>query len=62
MALYHKWYVKNDFAYVLQFFSLISDGLGGVIGLVANKYLHKICKNKWKFGYDIFTAFKMASL
>ncbi len=30
MALYHKWDVKNDFAYVLQFFSLISDGLGGV--------------------------------
>ena len=28
MALYHKWDVKN--AYVLQFFSLISDGLGGV--------------------------------
>ena len=31
MALYHKWNVKNGFAYVLQFFSLISDGLGGVI-------------------------------
>ena len=30
MALYHKWDVKNDFAYVLQFFSLISDGLDGV--------------------------------
>ena len=30
MALYHKWDVKNDFPYVLQFFSLISDGLGGV--------------------------------
>ena len=30
MALYHKWDVKNDFAYVLQFFSIISDGLGGV--------------------------------
>ena len=30
MALYHKWDVKNDFAYVLQFFSLISDILGGV--------------------------------
>ena len=25
MALYHKWDVKNYFAYVLQFFSLISD-------------------------------------
>ena len=30
MALYHKWDVKNDFAYMLQFFSLISDSLGGV--------------------------------
>ena len=30
MALYHKWDVENDFAYVLQFFSLISDSLGGV--------------------------------
>ena len=30
MALYHKWDVKNGFAYVLHFFSLISDGLGGV--------------------------------
>ena len=27
MALYHKWDVKNGFVYVLQFFSLISDGL-----------------------------------
>ena len=31
MALYHKWDVKNDFAYVLTFFSLISDSLGSVI-------------------------------
>ena len=30
MPLYCKWDVKNDFAYVLQFFSLISDSLGGV--------------------------------
>ena len=30
MALYHKWDVRNDFAYVLQFFSLISDSLGSV--------------------------------
>ena len=30
MALFDKWDVKNDFAYVLQFFSLIFDGLGGV--------------------------------
>ena len=25
-----KWDVKNGFAYVLQFFSLISDGIDGV--------------------------------
>ena len=31
MALYHKWDVKNAFAYVLQFFSLISDSLGSVV-------------------------------
>ena len=30
MALYHKLDVKNYFAYVLQFFSLISDSLGSV--------------------------------
>ena len=30
MVLCHKWDVKNDFAYVLQFFSLISEGLGSV--------------------------------
>ena len=34
MALYHIWDVKNDFAYVLQFFSFISDGLGGVHGVI----------------------------
>ena len=33
MALYHKWDVKNDFAYVLQFFSLISDSLGSVVDI-----------------------------
>ena len=30
MTFCHKWDAKNDFAYVLQFFSLISDGLGSV--------------------------------
>ena len=30
MALYHKWDAKTGFAVVLQFFLLISDGLGGV--------------------------------
>ena len=34
MALYHKWDVKNEFAYVFQFFSLISDGLDSVDILV----------------------------
>ena len=33
MALYHKWDVKNDFTYVLTFFSLISDSLGSVYNL-----------------------------
>ena len=47
MALYHKWDVKNGFAYVLQFFSLISDGLGGVIqcGIACNN-LTNILKEK----------------
>ena len=30
MALYHKWYVKNGFVYVLIFFLIISDSLGSV--------------------------------
>ena len=45
MALYHKWNVKNGFAYVLTFFSLISDGLGSVsFDLV-------FCWNKSSFQY-----------
>ena len=36
MALYHKWYVKKDFAYVLTFFSLISDSLGSVWNKLEN--------------------------
>ena len=36
MALYHKWDVKNGFVFVLQFFSLISEGLGGVVVANAN--------------------------
>ena len=43
MALCHKWDVKNDFAYVLQFFSLISDGLGSVsIELVDENQLGEV--------------------
>jgi hypothetical protein len=30
MALSHKWDINNGFIFVLQFFSLIFDGLGGV--------------------------------
>jgi hypothetical protein len=30
MALHHKWDVKNGFPYMLQFFSRISDDLGGM--------------------------------
>ena len=30
MALYHKWDVKTGFIFALQFFMLISHGLGGV--------------------------------
>ena len=41
MALYHRWDVKNDFAYVLQFFSLISDGLGSVSCELSNSILHE---------------------
>ena len=31
MAFYHKWDVQTGFTFALQFFMLISDGLGGVI-------------------------------
>ena len=53
MALYHKWDVKNGFTYVLQFFSLISDGLGGVtkVDVRVNDY-HCI----WNFGSLWFMA------
>ena len=44
MALYYKWDVKNDFAYVLQFLSLISDGLGCVH--IADKFCQKLENNK----------------
>ena len=40
IALYYKWDVKNGFTYVLQFFSLISDSLGGVIPKL-NQYGHR---------------------
>ena len=37
MTLDHKWDVKNGFAFVLQFFSFISDYLGGVLDLTFTK-------------------------
>ena len=36
MDLYQNWDDKSGFAFVLQFFSLISDGLGSVICLKSN--------------------------
>ena len=45
MALYHKQDVKNDSAYVLQFFSLISDGLGSVLV----KYICLVLINRHSF-------------
>ena len=42
MALYHKWDVKNGFAYVLQFFPLISDDLGGVRNVAAAQLKSKV--------------------
>ena len=49
MTLYHKWDFKNDFAYVLQFFSLISDGAGGVIWIVKSKPLLNFSLKKAKY-------------
>ena len=36
----HSFYVKKIEAYVLQFFSLISDGLGSVGRVVADNIAH----------------------
>ena len=49
MALYHKWDVKNGFAFVLQFFSLISDGLGGVRLVCKSKVkiIRRYCSYRW---------------
>ena len=49
MALYHKQDVKNDFAFVLQFFSVISDSLGGVfvkIAILQMGFLNNKCRSK----------------
>ena len=47
MVLYYKikWDVKNDFAYVLQFFSFISDNLGSVrqqVGVSATQSISQL--------------------
>ena len=62
MALYHKWNVKNGFAYVLQFFSLISESLGGVgftALIVVQKYdrakarRSRLCREKLTYNNPI---------
>ena len=39
MALYYKEDVKNGFAFVLQFFSLISVGLGCVLNMLIKLFV-----------------------
>ena len=53
MALYLKWDVKNGFAYVLQFFSFISNGVGGVAKT------HSMCSS---LEIDIFEQVKIAKV
>ena len=52
MALYHKWDVKNGFAYVLQFNPLISDGLGSVcfLQLFLKCFTESVNKNELLYG------------
>ena len=50
IALYHKLDVKNGFAYGLQFFSLISDSLGGV----ANDLLPTLYVLQMQLGCKVF--------
>ena len=47
-----KWDVKNDFVYVLQFFSLIFDGLGGVTRYFKSKEISRLSNNTfaWVMG------------
>ena len=54
MALYYKWDVKNDFAYVLQFFSLISDSLGGVVSVQTNSP-NEVAIFRWLFTLTMLT-------
>ena len=57
MALCHKWDVKNDFAYVLQFFSLIFDGLGSVGGFPSHLGTFVMLN---KLDYSCLTFIKLA--
>ena len=62
MASYHKWDVKNGFDFVLQFFSHISDGLGGVM-YFDNLYDKKVIYPKCPFcSENILTASAAAGL
>jgi hypothetical protein len=56
MALYHKCDVKNGFAYVLTFFSLISDSLGSVASNIeiSRSDLHDITKRTTMISTDVF--------
>ena len=60
MALCHKWDVKNDFDYVLQFLSLISDSQGSVH---AGEKVHWFLKQFYARSsfYEIRVLFKLAS-
>ena len=56
MAYCHKWGVKNGYSFVLHFFSLISEGLGGVVFVqILDNYMsffpktiQMIRNNKWR--------------
>ena len=50
MALYHTLDVTIDLAYVLEFFSLISDSLGSVLNIVL-KIVDNFLINKTVFSH-----------
>ena len=50
----HKWDVKNGFGYVLTFFSLISDSIGGVSNIeISRSDLHNITKRTTMISTDV---------
>ena len=57
MAFYHKWDVKNGFAHVVTFLSLISDELGGVTsdGSQTSGFLRvaSLIENRWRPWFNI---------